>query len=172
MSHSCVEIYLHIIFSTKDRQPLIPQNMENRLYGYMAGIAQKQQVPILKINGVSDHLHILLKLHSTVAVSTLLKELKSYSTGWMKKQGFLDFGWQEGYGAFSCCGSHLEAVTKYIENQKEHHKTRTFNQEVVSLNERWRTGWLINLNRPMGSLWGSQSFPQFPTVPRKLVTVG
>lgn len=143
MSHSSVEIYLHVIFSTKNRLPLIPENMESRLYGYFGGIAKQRQVPILKINGTADHLHILLKLHASVAVSVLLKELKSYSTGWMKKQGFIDFSWQEGYGAFSCSVTHLEALTKYIENQKEHHKTRTFSQEIEILNRLWGVNWMV-----------------------------
>lgn len=144
MSHSSVEIYLHVIFSTKNRCPLIPQNMESRLYGYLGGIARKRQVPILKINGMADHLHIMLKLHASVAVSVLLKELKSYSTGWMKKQGFKDFGWQEGYGAFSCSVTHLEALTKYIENQKENHKARSFDQEIEILNRLWGVNWVVD----------------------------
>jgi len=145
MSHSCVEIYLHVIFSTKGRLPLIPQNIENRLYGYIGGIARQQQVAILKINGTKDHLHILLKLHASVTVSTLLKELKSYSTGWMKKLGFADFGWQEGYGAFSCSISHLDALMQYIENQKAHHETQSFAQEIESLNKRWGVKWMHDI---------------------------
>ncbi len=76
MSHSFVEIYLHIIFSTKNRLPLIPQGLESRLYSYFGGIARKRQVPILKINGTSDHIHMMLKLHPSVALSLLMKELK------------------------------------------------------------------------------------------------
>ncbi len=144
MSHSCVEIYLHVIFSTKGRLPLIPQNMETRLYAYLSGIARKSQVPILKINGTSDHLHILLKLHATVSLSILLKELKSYSTGWMKNQGCMDFGWQEGYGAFSCSVTHLDALSAYIDNQKDHHKIRTFAQEIEILNKRWGSKWMMD----------------------------
>jgi putative transposase len=144
MSHSCVEIYLHVIFSTKGRAPLIPQNMESRLYGYFGGIARERQVPILNINGTSDHLHMLLKLHPTVPVSVLMKELKSYSSSWLKKQGRKDFAWQEGYGAFSCSITHLGAVTKYIENQKEHHKTRTFSDEIEALRKRFGIKWTVD----------------------------
>jgi REP element-mobilizing transposase RayT len=93
---------------------------------------------------MADHLHIMLKLHASVAVSVLLKELKSYSTGWMKKQGFKDFGWQEGYGAFSCSVTHLEALTKYIENQKENHKARSFDQEIEILNRLWGVNWVVD----------------------------
>jgi putative transposase len=94
MSHSCVENYLHIIFATKSRASLIPLEIESRLYFYLAGIAKQRKVPILKVNGTDDHLHMLLKLHPDVALSKLMKELKAYSTGWIKKEGFNQFGWQ------------------------------------------------------------------------------
>ena len=137
MSHSCVEIYIHAIFSTKNRMALIPQNLEERLYGYFSGIAKERKVPILKANGMADHIHLLLKLHATTDISTLLKELKSYSSTWMKKQGVIDFAWQDGYGAFSCSITHVEALIKYIENQKEHHKTHSFDEELAKLNKLW-----------------------------------
>lgn len=137
MGHSSVEIYIHVIFSTKNRLSLIPHDLENRLHGYITGIAKEKKVPILKINGMQDHIHILLKLHASVAISELLKELKSYSTAWMKKQGIKDFTWQEGYGAFSCSITHIDALTKYIENQKEHHQTHTFADEIANLNRIW-----------------------------------
>ncbi len=146
MSHSSVEIYLHVIFSTKNRSPLIPFDLENRLYSYFGGIARKRQVPILKVNGMSDHIHMMLKLHASVALSTLMKELKSYSTSWMKTQGIKDFSWQEGYGAFSCSVTHIDALTKYIENQKEHHKTDTFDQEIDNLNKLWGIKWMADVN--------------------------
>lgn len=145
MSHSCVEIYIHLIFSTKGRLPLIPDTMENRLYGYLGGIARKRNVPILKINGTNDHIHILLKMHACVELSVLLKELKSYSSGWMKKQGYQDFGWQEGYGAFSCSVNHVETLSKYIDNQKEHHKTHLFTQEIDAINEKWGIQWIVDV---------------------------
>ncbi len=125
MSHSAVEIYLHVIFSTKGRLPLISENLENRLYACLGVISKENKCPILKINGTHDHLHLLVKLHSTVAISVLIKELKSHSSGWLKKQGVDDFSWQEGYGAFSCSVTHLDPLKKYIDNQKEHHKTNT-----------------------------------------------
>ncbi len=144
MSHSCIEVYLHVIFSTKGRLPLISHAMEDRLYTYLGGIARKRNVPILRINGTADHLHILLKMHASIAISILLKELKSYSTSWMKKEGMVDFAWQEGYGAFSCSITHLDALIKYIDNQKEHHKSKTFDQEIQILNKHWGIKWLVD----------------------------
>ncbi len=131
MAHSCVEIYVHLIFSTKRRRPLISNDMEKRLYGYLSGIAKKRNIPILSINGTNDHIHILIKLNASTPISILIKELKSYSTGWLKKQGVLNFEWQEGYGAFSCSITHLKKLVKYIENQKEHHKVESFEQVLT-----------------------------------------
>jgi REP element-mobilizing transposase RayT len=139
-----VDNYLHIIFSTKERLPLIPKEMENRLYGYLGGIARKRESPILKINGMADHLHILLKLHPSVSLSTLVKELKSYSTGWMKKEAVADFGWQVGYGGFSCSPNRLSGINKYIDNQKEHHKTLSFKDEIEIMRQRFGIKWVLD----------------------------
>ena len=142
MPHSAVENYMHIIFATKNRESSISTTLDLNLHSYLAGIAKQRQVPFLKINGTEDHLHILLKLHPNVALSTLLREMKSYSTAWIKKQGFPHFAWQEGYGGFSCSHSHLELLKRYIELQKEHHKKTTFAEEVTLLNRQWGTRWM------------------------------
>ena len=100
MSHSCIENYLHIIFSTKNREPFIVPEIEERLHSYIVGISRQRKVPILKINGREDHIHILLKLHPSIALATLIKEYKAYSSGWMKKCGYPQFNWQEGWWFF------------------------------------------------------------------------
>jgi REP element-mobilizing transposase RayT len=146
MSHSCVEIYLHVIFTTKNRINIIPQEMEDRLYGYFGGVAKNHKTPILLVNGMPNHVHLLLKLHPSVALSTLIKELKAYSSGWMKDQGVKDFNWQEGYGAFSCSVTHLDPLIKYIQNQKEHHKTRSLEEEIAVLNKAWGVQWMADSN--------------------------
>jgi REP element-mobilizing transposase RayT len=143
MVHSYVELYFHLIFSTKNRAPLISSCMEQRLYGYLTGIAKQRSVLVLKINGVSDHVHLLLKMHASVPLSVLVKELKSYSSGWMKKEGVRDFGWQNGYGAFSCSITHIPQLIKYIENQKEHHKVHSFEQEIETINKYWNIQWSL-----------------------------
>lgn len=143
MSHSCVQLYLHIIFSTKNRKPLIPQEMEHRLLAYMSGIANKHNAPILEINGTSDHIHILMKFNASSNLSTIVKELKSYSTGWLKKQGYRDFAWQEGYGAFSCSIGHVPSLIEYIKNQKEHHKKYSFKEELARICALWKVEWCL-----------------------------
>jgi putative transposase len=137
MTHSLIELYLHLVFSTKDRLALIPDEMETRLYGYLRSIAKNQRSLVLAINGVSDHVHISLKLHQSVALSDLIRNMKSYSTGWLKKQGITNFEWQDGYSAYSCSITHLDALTTYIQNQKEHHKIVTFQEEFERMQKIW-----------------------------------
>src|SRR5690606_727608 len=98
MSHSSVKNYMHIIFCTKKRATPIHSEIENRLHSYIVGISQRNKVPILKINGTDDHIHILLNLHPSIALANLIREFKSYSTAWMKKNGYPHFSWQKGYG--------------------------------------------------------------------------
>ena len=143
MSHSCIENYLHIIFSTKNRAPLIIPEIEERLHSYIVGISKKLKVPILKINGMEDHIHILLKLHPSIALATLIKEYKAYSSGWMKKIGYPQFNWQEGYGGFSYSKSMLEPLINYIGNQKIHHSKSTFEEEIELLKKQWGIEWNI-----------------------------
>ncbi len=142
MAHSCVQNYLHIIFATKDRSSLIPMEIETRLHQYMCGISRESKSPVLQINGTDNHIHILLNLHPAIALSTLVKEVKSYSTSWIKKEGFGSFSWQEGYGGFSSSKSHVEQIRRYIENQKEHHKLKSFDDEIELLNRQWGTTWM------------------------------
>ena len=144
MAHSSTEIYLHVIFSTKGREPLIRPAIEPRLYKYFGGILAKRSVIIMRLNGTENHVHILFKYHPAVALSTIMKELKAYSTGWLKKEGYTDFAWQEGYGAFSCSKSHLPVLYNYIDNQKEHHKRLTFEEEVQSFESKWKMAWTLD----------------------------
>jgi REP element-mobilizing transposase RayT len=103
-----------LYFQQKNREPLIVPEIEARLHSYIIGISKERKVFILKINGTQDHVHILLKLHPSIALATLIKEYKAYSSGWMKKCGYSQFAWQEGYGGFSCSKSMLEPVIRYI----------------------------------------------------------
>ena len=141
MTHTCLQVYLHIIFATKDREALITPEIESRLYEYLGGIARKRECVLLRINGMDDHVHMLLKLHADTPISTLLKELKSYSSGWVKKQGNREFSWQIGYAGYSCSITHVDPLIKYIDNQKQHHQTRTFDEELAILNKMWGTSW-------------------------------
>ncbi len=131
MGQSLVKNYLHVVFSTKHRQPLITDAVELKLHAYLSGICKSLDSHALKIGGYNDHIHILCTLSKKIALVKLMEEIKSHSSKWMKapEVGISDFYWQEGYGAFSVNPSEVELVCDYIERQKEHHKTRTFQDE-------------------------------------------
>jgi putative transposase len=131
MGQSLVQNYLHIIFSTKNRIPLIYPPYEEELYSYLGGICNKLECNPIKIGGYTDHVHILCKLSKKVTTVKLLEEIKSHSSKWIKtKDKTLEkFYWQNGYGAFSISPSHVKSVTNYIDNQKEHHKKISFQTE-------------------------------------------
>ena len=140
MSQSLAEVYLHIVFSTKDRQPFLwDKDLRDRLHAYLAGICKNQNVPPLKVGGVEDHVHVCCRLGKTLAFADLIKELKRESSKWVKIQDpeLRDFYWQSGYGAFSVSPSHIDALIKYIENQEEHHGTESFQDEFRRLCEKY-----------------------------------
>jgi putative transposase len=129
---------LHIVFSTKDRQPLIHPDIEEELYGYIIGTCKKINCPIIKINGVADHIHILLHLRRTISISDLLSNIKANSSRWIKTKGKLykDFSLQNGYGGFAVSRLAVESAIKYISKQKEHHKKISFKEELLAMLER------------------------------------
>jgi putative transposase len=131
MGQSLVQNYVHIVFSTKYRAPLITEDIENSLHAYMGGICNNLDCPPIKIGGYYDHVHILCALSKKIALMKLLEEVKSHSSKWMKLQGeaFHNFYWQDGYGAFSVNPSQVETVTRYIANQKVHHSKKAFQDE-------------------------------------------
>ena len=131
MGQSLVKQYSHIIFSTKHRQPLIKQTIEGELYKYIGGICKNLECYPIKIGGYIDHLHILCLLSKKIATMKLLEEIKSHSSGWIKTKGedLKNFYWQDGYGAFSVSPSSVKTVVAYIENQHEHHRKISFQEE-------------------------------------------
>jgi putative transposase len=131
MPQSLANILIHIVFSTKNRAPLIRPEIEPELHPYMASICRACQCPAHAIGGTEDHIHLVCSLGRTVAVATLLEEIKKSTSKWMKTKGELysQFSWQAGYGAFSIGQSQLDAVKKYIARQREHHRRRTFQEE-------------------------------------------
>ena len=131
MGQSLVKNYLHIIFSTKHRKPLIKPSIENELHKYLGGICNNMDCQPIKIGGFIDHIHIICMLSKKVTVVKLLEQLKSHSSKWVKTTSdeFKNFYWQDGYGAFSVNPTQVETVVKYITNQKEHHKTMSFQEE-------------------------------------------
>ena len=128
MGQSLVKNYIHIVFSTKHRVPLIHQPVQDELYSYTGRICKEMECQPIKIGGYTDHIHILCMLSKKIALMKLLEEVKSHSSKWMKTKGEIlkKFYWQNGYGAFSVNPSQVNIVIAYIENQKEHHKRRSF----------------------------------------------
>ena len=131
MGQSLVKNYIHIIFSTKLRVPLIHQPVHDELYSYIGGICKEMECHPIKIGGYTDHIHILCMLSKKIALMNLLEEVKSHSSKWMKTKGkeLKNFYWQNGYGAFSVNPTEIDKVITYIDNQKEHHRKKTFQEE-------------------------------------------
>ena len=131
MAHSFVKNHLHVIFSTKERHKLISKEMQPRLWAYMAGICRNHGMFVGEIGGTEDHIHALIELPSVLAPAKAVLLIKSNSSKWMNEQG-IKFRWQEGHGAFSVSASNLAAVVKYIRNQENHHRKRSFEQEYLT----------------------------------------
>jgi putative transposase len=134
MTQSYVNLLYHVVFSTKDREPLISEALQPRLYEYIGGIVRKQGGVALAINGMEDHVHLFAKLRQDKALSDMIRDFKAHSSGWMHKvfPDLKDFTWQNGYGAFTVSASQAGSVKRYIEQQKLKHEKRTFKDEFVS----------------------------------------
>ncbi|WP_144043482.1 IS200/IS605 family transposase [Rhodopirellula baltica] len=131
MGQSLVQIYIHVVFSTKGRKHLLKDEGDRkRVHAYLAEIANKQDCPAIIVNGVEDHVHLLIRLGKTMDIATLVRNLKSDSSEWVKRElSIRNFYWQSGYGAFSVSHSHVDLLTKYINNQEEHHRNEGFQDE-------------------------------------------
>lgn len=131
--HAFTSCYLHCVWSTKERRPLITPALQSRLWPYVGGIARANKMAAVEVGGVADHLHVLLSLPSTLSISKAIQLLKGNSSKWIH-ESFPEqetFEWQEGYGAFSIGVSGIEATVDYIRQQAEHHRKRTFKEEFV-----------------------------------------
>ena len=140
MGQSLVKNYIHIVFSTKHREPLINEAIEKELHSYLGGICNKMDCQVLKVGGHYDHIHILCLLSKKVLLVKLMEELKSHSSKWIKTKGgaYANFYWQDGYGAFSVNPSEVEIVINYIANQKEHHRKKTFQDEYRAFLKKYK----------------------------------
>jgi len=135
MSKSYTNLIYHLVFSTRDRRPLITNERKERLYEYIGGVVRGQGGITLGINGVSDHVHLLTKLRPDKALSSVIRDLKANSSGWMHDvfPEVKMFSWQNGYGAFSVSASQASVVLKYIANQERHDAKRSFTDEFVEM---------------------------------------
>jgi putative transposase len=133
MASTLTKILVHFIFSTKNRAAIITPEIEPRLHAYMRGISKNHGSPTLAMNGMPDHVHMLISMSKTIAAADLMEVVKKESSKWIKKEGqeFSEFHWQDGYAGFSIGESGLEQVRHYIDNQKSHHERMTFKEELL-----------------------------------------
>ena len=134
MAQTLVSLLVHVIFSTKNREPFITPGIEPELFAYMGGILKNQNSRLLDAGGTADHVHLLISQSKNVSLSSLMKDLKKDSSFWIKTKGrqFDNFHWQDGYGAFSIGQPQIAELKKYISQQKEHHRKRTFQEELMA----------------------------------------
>ncbi len=135
MPQSLSNILVHVIFSTKNREPMLTPEIRESLHGYIAGVMENLSGKLLKAGSVEDHIHLLLVLPRTSSPADLVKELKIATNAWLKEQRrrWMDFHWQAGYGMFSISPAHKEGLIRYIENQEEHHRKVSFQEEYRRL---------------------------------------
>jgi REP element-mobilizing transposase RayT len=140
MGQSFVKNYLHLVFSTKYRQPLIHPPVEEELHSYLGGICNELGCPTLKVGGWVDHVHILCMLSKNITLKSLLQKLKANSSKWIKTKGreYENFYWQDGYAAFSVNPAEVDVVIRYIANQHEHHRQKNFKKELIGLLEMYK----------------------------------
>ncbi|MBN2788940.1 MAG: IS200/IS605 family transposase [Candidatus Delongbacteria bacterium] len=139
MSNSYTQNYLHCIFSTKNRDKILNEKYDEELHKYISGLAKERKCNTLSINNVSDHVHLLVALHSTYSISKFMQEIKAVSSKFINDKGWYKtkFSWQYGYGAFSCSQSQVIRVKEYIKNQKSHNKKITFKEEYIEFPEKY-----------------------------------
>jgi|SRR6218665_803707 len=130
MANTYTQLHIQFVFAVKYRKALIAPEWKDKLHKYITGIIQSHQHKMLCINSMPDHIHIFIGMRPTQSISSLMQNVKSETTKWIKEQNLCtNFAWQEGYGAFSYSRSHVPNVIRYIENQEQHHKKETFLEE-------------------------------------------
>ena len=143
MSGTFSQIYIQYVFAVKERENLIHVSFEDELYKYISGIITNKGQKSLAVNGMPDHIHILVGLKPAMRISDLIRDIKNNSSNFINERKFLSkkFSWQEGYGAFSYSESNYGNVIEYIKNQKQHHSKRTFKEEYVALLNKFNIGF-------------------------------
>jgi len=138
MPQSFASLTCHVIFSTKNREPLIIGELAPRIYEYVGGICRETGNVLLAAGGTPDHVHLLISVGKQTSIADLVRTIKANASGWIHKtfanQG--GFAWQSGYGAFSVSLSNIDGVTQYIANQSEHHRTKSFQEEFMEFLKR------------------------------------
>lgn len=135
MSHTYTSLLYHLVFSTKGREPWLSEEIQPRVWAYIGGIARENGMTALSVGGITDHVHALVMTKPTILVSRMLQLLKGGSSHWIHETfpELKRFAWQDGYGAFTVSKSGIPGVISYIQNQKEHHRSKTFQEEYLEL---------------------------------------
>lgn len=135
MANTYSQIYIHIVFAVQNRKALIQPPWEAELFKYITGIVKNKNQKLLSINGVPDHIHILIGMKPDCCLSDLVREIKKASNAYINENKFtlVSFRWQEGFGSFSYSYSQISTIIRYIENQKAHHKKSKFKEEYLAL---------------------------------------
>ena len=140
MAQSLSKVYVHITFSTKNRYPFIDNGIKQELWTYLGGVCKDLGCNPIRVGGHDDHVHICCLLSKKITQMKLLEEVKTGSSKWIKTKGekYGKFYWQDGYGIFSVNPAEIETVVKYIDNQGEHHKKRTFQEELLAFLKKYK----------------------------------
>lgn len=135
MANTFSQIYIQTVFAVSNRESLIKPAFKEEVYKYITGIVRNQGQKLIAINGIADHIHILIGLKPSMALADLMRDVKADSANFINKKKWLHgrFSWQDGYGAFSYDHSQLDTVVRYIQNQEKHHRRRTFKHEYLAL---------------------------------------
>lgn len=143
MGQSLVKNYIHLVFSTKHRQHIIHPPVEEELHSYLGGICKNLGCQPLIVGGYTDHIHMLFMLSQKIALMKVVEEVKSHSSKWVKTkgEGYENFYWQDGYGAFSVNPRQVDRVIAYIANQKEHHGKKNFQDEYRGFLKRYKVDY-------------------------------
>jgi putative transposase len=131
MAQSLSKLFIHLIFSTKHREPLLLQPLRDQMHAYLATVLNNDDCPAVKVGGSSDHVHILFRLSKNLALAQVVEEIKTSSSRWIKTQGRAlgGFHWQNGYGGFSVSSGQVHGLSGYIEQQEKHHRAVSFQEE-------------------------------------------
>ncbi len=140
MANTFTQVYVHVIFAVKGRQNLLQRSWKEELHKYITGIIRNKKQKLIRMNSVSDHMHLLIGLRPDIALSDLVRDIKANSSRFINERRWIRgrFNWQEGFGAFSCSQSQLDRVIRYIERQEEHHRKKSFREEYLSFLEKFR----------------------------------
>ena len=143
MPQSLSKVILHIIFSSKNREPWLDSHVRPRMHAYLATVCRDLGAELVRVGGVADHVHIVTTLPRTVSQAQFIEQIEKASSKWIKELDarYRGFFWQRGYGAFSVSPSQLDAVLQYVDAQQEHHRTRTFQEEYRELLRRHGIGF-------------------------------